>query len=137
MPYIFTTTTATYTLVVTQVNTVNHGTWTNVVSHVHWKLTADDNDGNRVSSNGTVPFQLSDITHTDKLTGRQTHYPGVFNGDNFVPYESLTEEMVLPWAQNDPILSNVVDALAARLQMIHDAPKTMVPWNTSTVIVNR
>jgi hypothetical protein len=137
MPYIFTTTTATYTLAVTQVNTVNHGTWTDVVSHVHWKLIADDNGGNRVSSNGTVPFQLSDITHVDKQTGQQTHYPGVFAADSFVPYEQLTEEMVLPWAQNDPIFADVVDALAERLKMINNVPRTMVPWNTSTVIAAR
>ena len=132
MPHIFTTTTATYTLVVTQVNTVNHGTWTNVVSHVHWKLTAEDNEGNRVSSNGTLPFQLGDITHTDKLTGAQKFYPGVFSADDFVPYENLTEEMVLPWAQNDPGISVGVDALAERLKTIHTAPTTMVPWNSST-----
>jgi hypothetical protein len=137
MPYVFTTTTATYTLNVIQVNTVNHGTWTDVISHVHWKLTAEDLSGNRVSSGGTLPFQLGDIVSTDKLTGAQTTYPGVFNSDTFIPYDNITEDIGVSWAQTDPGFNDVINALAVRLQQIPATVRTQaVPWNTSTNVYN-
>jgi hypothetical protein len=136
MPYIFTTTTATYTLSVTQVNTTNHGTWTDVVSHVHWKLMAEDSNGNRVSSNGTLPFQLGDVIVTDRLTGETTTYPGVFDPESFVPYDQITEEMGLEWAQSHIGVSVVVDALAERLKNMPAVVRSQaVPWNTSTTII--
>ena len=133
MPYVFTTTTATYTLSVTQVNTVNHGTWTDVISHVHWKLVAEDANGNRVNSGGTLPFQLGDIVMTDRYSGKTTTYPGVFNPESFVSYDQITEEMGLAWAQSDSGFAGVRDALAVRLQNIPAVIKSQaVPWNTST-----
>jgi hypothetical protein len=136
MPYIFTTTTATYTLSVTQVNTTNHGTWTDVVSHVHWKLMAEDGNGNRVSSNGTLPFQLGDVIVTDRLTGETTTYPGVFDPETFVPYDQITEEMGLEWAQSHVGVPVVVDALAERLKNMPAVVRSQaVPWNTSTTVI--
>jgi len=136
MPYVFTTTTATYTLSVTQVNTTNHGTWTDVISHVHWKLVAEDSTGNRVNSGGTLPFQLGSIIHTDSLTGNQTTYPGVFDPETFIPYDNITEDIGLTWAQSDPGFNDVVVALGSRLQNMPSTVRAQaVPWNTSTQVV--
>jgi hypothetical protein len=136
MPYVFTTTTATYTLSVTQVNTVNHGTWTDVISHVHWKLVAEDANRNRVNSGGTLAFQLGDIVITNRRSGDITTHPGVFNPESFVPYDQITEEMGLEWAKSDSGFEGVRDALAVRLQNIPAVIKSQaVPWNTSTTAI--
>jgi hypothetical protein len=133
MPFVFTTTTATYTLNVTQVMTVDHGTWTDVVSHVHWNLSAEDQNGNRARSGGVLPFQLSDINYTDKLSGNTIEHPGVFDPNSFVPYEEINEDIALSWAQQDPGFTVVVDALAARLNSMPAViRKQVVPWSTST-----
>jgi hypothetical protein len=133
MPFVFTTTTATYTLNVTQVMTVEHGTWTNVISHVHWNLSAEDQNGNRARSGGVLPFQLGDINYTDKLSGNTVEHPGVFDPTSFVPYEDVSEDIALSWAQQDPIFNDVVNSLEARLKsMPTNIKKQVVPWSTAT-----
>jgi hypothetical protein len=134
MPFVFTTTTATYTLNVTQVMTVDHGTWTDVVSHVHWNLIAEDQNGNRARSGGVLPFQLGDVTYVDPLSERVIHTPGIFSATDFVSYDQITEDMALSWAQTDPGFNDVVNSLAARLQSMPAViRKQVVPWSTATI----
>jgi hypothetical protein len=134
MPFVFTTTTATYTLNVTQVMTVEHGTWSNVISHVHWNLIAENETGNKARSGGVLPFQLGDINYVDPVNGSTSLNPGVFNPNSFVPYEEINEDIALSWAQQDPGFTVVVDALAARLNsMPANIRKQVVPWSTATL----
>ena len=134
MPFVFTTTTATYTLNVTQVMTVEHGTWSNVISHVHWNLSAEDQNGNRARSGGVLPFQLGDINYVDPVNGSTSLNPGVFEPTSFVTYEDVSEDIALSWAQQDPGFTSVVDALAARLKSIPaNIRKQVVPWSTATL----
>jgi hypothetical protein len=135
MPQIITENSLTYSLQVVQLNTTRHGTLTNVVSHVHWKLVAVDEWGNRVNSGGTLPFQLGEYTYTEPLSGKVVTYPSQFDTENFTEYESLTEESVLDWIKDDPGIAMVKTALKKRLELIaHQAPSQSVPWDTSTNI---
>ncbi len=132
MPIITQENSITYSLQVMQLNTTRHGTYTNVVSHVHWRLVAVDEEGNRVNSGGTVPFQLGSYTFTDGLTGNPVTIASQFNAENFIEYETLSEETVLDWIKDDFGIGEVKKALAKRLQIIAQPTKSAVPWDTST-----
>lgn len=132
MPIITQENSITYSLQITQLNTTRHGTYTNVVSHVHWRLVAVDEEGNRVTSGGTVPFQLGNYTFTDALTGQPKTIDSQFNAENFIEYETLSEETVLNWIKDDPGIELVKKALAKRLEIVAQPVKASVPWDTST-----
>ena len=55
---------------------------TDAVVQTYWKCTGTDADGNSGTFSGATPFDLNTI-----------------DPDNFTPYESLTEEMVLGWVE--------------------------------------
>jgi hypothetical protein len=48
-----------------------------------WKLTGTDEDGNSGIFNGATPFEVQDL-----------------NGDGFIDYHDLTEELVLGWIKS-------------------------------------
>ena len=54
-----------------------------VIVGTTWRLTGTDEDGNSGVFNGATPFSHQDL-----------------NGDGFVDYRDLTEELVLGWIQN-------------------------------------
>ncbi len=124
----------TYSLQITQLNTTRHGTYTNVVSHVHWRLVAVDELGNRVNSGGTVPFQLNSHTYTDALSGQEKTIPSQFDSSNFIDYDTLSEETVLNWIQEDQGIVMVKKALAKRLEIVSQPNNRAVPWDTSTQV---
>jgi hypothetical protein len=61
----------------------NTDTLNEVVIGTNWKVTATDEDGNVGSFTGATPFSHQDL-----------------NGDGFVDYRDLTEELVLGWVKN-------------------------------------
>lgn len=54
-----------------------------VIVGTQWKLTGTDEDGYSGIFNGATPFEVQDL-----------------NGDGFVDYRDLTEELVLGWIKN-------------------------------------
>jgi len=54
-----------------------------VIVGTNWRLTGTDEDGNSGIFNGATPFEVQDL-----------------NGDGFVDYRDLTEELVLGWIKN-------------------------------------
>jgi hypothetical protein len=54
-----------------------------VIIGTQWKLTGTDEDGNSGIFNGATPFPVQDL-----------------NGDGFIDYRDLTEELVLGWIKN-------------------------------------
>jgi hypothetical protein len=54
-----------------------------VIVGTQWKLTGTDEDGYTGVFNGATPFELRDL-----------------NGDGFVDYRDLTEELVLGWIKS-------------------------------------
>jgi len=61
----------------------NSENFENIVVGTNWKLTGTDTDGNFGVFNGATPFKPQDL-----------------NGDGFVNYQDLTEELVLGWVKN-------------------------------------
>jgi hypothetical protein len=54
-----------------------------VIVGTQWTLTGTDTDGNTGTFNGATPFTIQDL-----------------NGDGFIDYRDLTEELVLDWVKN-------------------------------------
>lgn len=71
-----------YTWEVTDMKTVNADGVENAVIQTYWKKTGTDAEGNQGTFTGATPFAISSI-----------------NPDDFIPYDQLTEEIVLGWIQ--------------------------------------
>lgn len=72
-----------YTWELTNLKRKNTDTIQNIVVQTTWKKIGTDADGNVGTFSGATPFELSTV-----------------DPDNFVPYDKLTEEMVLGWIKN-------------------------------------
>ncbi len=73
----------TYSWQVTNMNTKNDGDLENAVIKVYWLKTGVDEDGVEGSCMGESTFNMAEISP-----------------EEFVPYEDLTEEIVLGWVQS-------------------------------------
>jgi hypothetical protein len=74
----------TYNWTLTGLKKQNTENLSDVIVGTQWKLTGTDEDGNSGIFNGATPFELQDL-----------------NGDGFIDYRDLTEELVLGWIQNN------------------------------------
>ena len=72
----------TYEWKLTGLKKQNTDTLSDVIVGTRWKVTATDEDGNSGVFNGATPFEVQDL-----------------NGDGFVDYRDLTEELVLDWVK--------------------------------------
>lgn len=125
-----TSTSITYTLSIIQLNSEMHE-GIRAVTHVHWKLTAVDEDGHSVSTNGTKPYNIKEIHVVDKATKEtRLEVPADFNVNDYIPYDELTEEQVINWIDDDKLIPHAKEMLAERLAKIHNAPADPVPWQT-------
>ena len=73
----------TYTWELVGLKRQNSENFENIVVGTNWKLTGTDEDGNFGIFNGATPFTPQDL-----------------NGDGFVDYHDLSEELVLGWVKN-------------------------------------
>jgi hypothetical protein len=73
----------TYTWELVGLKKQNSENFENIVVGTNWKLTGTDEDGNFGVFNGATPFTPQDL-----------------NGDGFVDYHDLTEELVLGWVKS-------------------------------------
>jgi hypothetical protein len=73
----------TYEWKLTGLKKQNTDTLSDVIVGTQWKLTGTDEDGNSGTFTGATPFEIQDL-----------------NGDGFVDYRDLTEELVLGWVKN-------------------------------------
>lgn len=71
-----------YTWEVTDMKTINTDGVENAVIQTYWKKTGTDEAGNEGTFSGATPFKASSI-----------------NPEDFIPYDQLTEEIVLGWIQ--------------------------------------
>ena len=74
---------------ITSIRTVENVDIQNFVVRVEWKKTGTDELGNKGYNSGAIDFEKS----VDDL-------------GNFIPFEELTEEIVLKWVQNDMLKNN-------------------------------
>ena len=73
----------TYDWKLTSLRKQNTDNLSNVIVGTQWKLTGTDEDGNSGVFSGATPVEIRDL-----------------NGDGFVDYRDLTEELVLGWIKN-------------------------------------
>jgi hypothetical protein len=117
----------TYTWKLTSFKKVSKAGLTDVVFQTYWEKEGTDEFGNKAKFVGATPFDLAKV-----------------DPDNFVPYESLTEEIVLNWIKavvvnsyeehvNEQIAKQI-DAIAHPVTDHSDYANTF-PWSTGTVYV--
>ena len=102
---------------------VGNTTNTNAVVQTYWKLTGSDGT-NEGTFSGATPFTSTTMPE----------------GDTFVPFEELTEEIVLGWIQ-DIVVGQYEDHVNAQIQKQIDAitnPITdaVLPWASATPSAN-
>jgi hypothetical protein len=73
----------TYDWKLTSLRKQNTDNLSDVIVGTQWKLTGTDEDGNSGVFNGATPFEIRDL-----------------NGDGFVDYRDLSEDLVLGWIKN-------------------------------------
>lgn len=110
--------TITYTWAVTGMKVTKAGTLNNYVVQTYWTKTGTDDNGNTGTFNGATPF-TPDPTQPD-----------------FVPYDQLTQEIVLGWIQ--PLVTGAYEEhvdgviaaqIAAKVDPVVEEP---LPWEPPT-----
>lgn len=81
---------------------------TNVISTIHCEKTAESSDGFNARWYGTVSVSAP--------------HPA-----SFIPYEEVTEEMVIGWVEDSPSTAGVDDNLAAQLEAQRNPPIVTLP----------
>lgn len=103
-----------YTWAVTGMKVTKAGTLNNYVVQTYWTKTGTDENGNAGTFNGATPF-APDPTQSD-----------------FVPFDQLTEEIVLSWIQ--PVVTGTyeqhVDGVIAKqiADKIDPVTEQPLPW---------
>lgn len=73
----------TYTWKITGLKARDEGGHTNAVVQTYWQKVGTDENGNQGTFSGATPFSAADVP-----------------AGQFIPYEDLTEEIVLGWIQS-------------------------------------
>lgn len=81
---------------------------TNVISTIHCEKTAESSDGFNARWYGTVSVAAP--------------HPA-----SFIPYEEVTEEMVIGWVEDSPSTVGVDDNLAAQIEAQRNPPIVTLP----------
>ena len=108
----------TYTWKLTALTKANSAELTDVVIGTRWECTGTDQDGNSGTFNGATPFNLAEA-----------------GGENFVPFDQLTEEIVLGWIQavvvdgyKDHIDSQILKQIAHKKSAVVELTGDQLPW---------
>jgi hypothetical protein len=78
-----------------------------IVSHIHYDYVGTDESGNSSFCQGVVPFELKPIETTNPSTGEVTVTPSVFDQNNYIPYDQITNEIILEWL-NDSVPEELI-----------------------------
>jgi hypothetical protein len=80
----------TYEWKLTGLKKQNTSTLNDVIVGTQWKVIGTDEDGNQGTFTGATPFEIQDL-----------------NGDGFIDYRDLSEELVMGWVKNYVSGSNI------------------------------
>jgi hypothetical protein len=113
----------TYTWEVTSIKVKDEGSFTNAVVQTYWKKTGTDENGNEGTFSGATPFSTGNMPE----------------GETFVPFNELTEEMVLEWIQavvvND-YERHVNEQIAKQIiEKTTPVTEASLPWKSATETV--
>ena len=105
----------TYTWAVTGLKTTTEGQYSEVVVQTYWTKTGTDENSNTGTFSGATPFTASSVA------------PGTF-----VPFNELTQDIVLGWIQPvvvgsyaDHVDSQIAKQIAAKIDPVVEQP---LPW---------
>ena len=105
----------TYTWAVTGLKTTTEGQYSEVVVQTYWTKTGTDENGNTGTFSGATPFTAASVA------------PGTF-----VPFNELTQDIVLGWIQPvvvgsyaDHVDSQIAKQIAAKIDPVVEQP---LPW---------
>ena len=119
-----------YRIVIRNLNTVQTDSHNDVISHIHFDYVGTNEDNISAFCQGVIPFQIHDHVTTSPATGETITIPSVLNGDSFVGYDDITEEMVVSWV-NDHLPADTVsiyqEIISKKIQNTYQ-PKSSLPW---------
>jgi hypothetical protein len=114
----------TYEWKITQIKKTTNNSVDNAIIGTRWEVKGTDADGNEGTFAGATPFTLDQI-----------------NPDNFVPYNELTEEIVLGWIKGyvsgsnrvtnywDHVSKKINDQLEEKTSVINNVEVANLPWS--------
>jgi len=106
----------TYTWKVTSLKTKNEGDNQNAVVQTYWQKIGTDENGNQAVFSGATPFTSTTMPE----------------GNVFVPFEELTEEVVLEWIK-DVVVGSYEAHVNGKIQEqidqhINPVSESQMPW---------
>jgi hypothetical protein len=115
------TSTVTYSWSITSLKTRNEGTFTNAVIQTHWKCSATDEYERTGAFIGATPFTTNTMP----------------DGDVFVPFDQLTEEVVIGWIK-DVVVGHYATHITKQIwkeidQQVVQVIEANLPWGTTIV----
>jgi hypothetical protein len=114
----------TYEWKITQIKKTTNNSVDNAIIGTRWEVKGTDTNGNEGTFAGATPFTLDQI-----------------NPDNFIPYNELTEEVVLAWIKEyvsgsnrvtnywDHISGKINDQLEEKTSVINNVEVANLPWS--------
>lgn len=114
----------TYEWKITQIKKTTNNSVDNAIIGTRWEVKGTDISGNEGTFAGATPFTLNQI-----------------NPDNFIPYNELTEEIVLNWIKEyvsgsnrvtnywDHVSGKINDQLEEKTSVINNVEVANLPWS--------
>jgi hypothetical protein len=113
----------TYTWKLKSLKKTNTNEFEDVIVQTYWECTGTDADGDSGTFNGATPFPAQDV-----------------NGDGFIDYKDLTEEIVLGWIQaqvvggyKEHIDSQIMKQIDSKKNPVVEVSENDLPWAEPTV----
>lgn len=107
-----------YTWKITSLKRKDSSNLNNIIVQTYWKKIGTDENGNTGEFSGATPFDISTV-----------------DSENFVPYEQLTEEIVLGWIQSivvgdyeRHVNEQIAKQIEEKVSPVTDV--TSFPWST-------
>jgi hypothetical protein len=111
--------TLTYTWALKSLKKADVNDLSGVIVQTHWTCTGTDEDGHEGVFNGATPFGPANV-----------------DPDDFVPYEELTEEIVLGWIQavvvgtyKEHVDEQIAKQIVAKKTPVEEVNEGSFPWS--------
>jgi hypothetical protein len=99
--------TITYTFKIRQTTTTTVYGIQDVISHIHYDYVGVNEFDQKTFCQGVLPFELKPITTINPSNGETITIPAVFDENNYIPYDQITDEILVSWL-NDSVPLEVI-----------------------------
>lgn len=110
----------TYTWKLKSLKKTSTSQFNDIVVETNWELTGTDEDGDSGTFHGTTPFAVQDV-----------------NGDGFIDYKDLTEEIVIGWIQEvvtggykQHVDEQIIRQIMENKNPVVEVLESELPWTT-------